>query len=88
MGWLAGFLMVSTGKVQRLEEVAVGAFGAVIGAESVAALFQGDKPVPGITGMGIAGAFGGAVVLLALLRMMRGAVGPMRSRKSPAARRR
>jgi uncharacterized membrane protein YeaQ/YmgE (transglycosylase-associated protein family) len=88
LGWLAGALMGSTGKVQRLEEVLVGVFGAFIGGEFVVDAFRGAAPAaPGFSvaalGMGVLG----AVVMLTLLKMMRGAVGPLRARKSPTARR-
>lgn len=79
--------MGSTGKVQRLEELLVGVFGAFIGGEFVVDLFRSSAPAPGFSvaalGMGILG----AVVMLTLLKMMRGAVGPLRPGKSPTARR-
>lgn len=87
LGWLAGTLMGSTGKVQRLEEVLVGVFGAFIGGEFVVDLLRSSAPAPGFSvaalGMGILG----AVVMLTLLKMMRGAVGPLRSGKSRTVRR-
>jgi uncharacterized membrane protein YeaQ/YmgE (transglycosylase-associated protein family) len=80
--------MGSTGKVQRLEELLVGVFGAFIGGEFVVDLFRSATPAaPGFSvaalGMGILG----AVVMLTLLKMMRGVVGPLRPGKSPSARR-
>jgi len=87
-GWLACAMSSSSGKVLLLEGAAVGAFGAVIGAELLAAFFQGDKPAPGVTIGGVLAAVAGAVLMLTLLKLMRGVVGPMRTRKSPAARRR
>ena len=80
-------MATGAGKVQLLEGVAVGAFGAVIGAEALAAFFQANQPAPGVTFTGVLAAVGGAVVMLALLGLMRGAVGPMRTRKSPSGRR-
>jgi uncharacterized membrane protein YeaQ/YmgE (transglycosylase-associated protein family) len=87
-GWLAGTVMGSRGKVQRLEEVLVGIFGASIGAPVLGDMLQAGKPVPGFTAGALAGAIVGAIALLLLLRVMRGAVGPMRVRKSPTDRRR
>lgn len=79
--------MGSTGKVQRLEEVLVGVFGAFIGGEFVVDLLRSSPPAPGFSiaalGMGILG----AVVMLTLLKMMRGVVGPLRSGKSRTVRR-
>ena len=87
-GWLAGVMMASKGIVQRLEEVSVGIFGAVVGAEITKAVFLGGSPDTGVGAVGIATAVAGAVLFLALLKMMRGAVGPLRAGKSPSARRR
>ena len=78
--------MTSTGKVVRVEEVLVGMFGAVVGAEVMRTM--SGTPDSGVTLLGVAAAVGGAVLLLALLKAMRGAVGPLRSGKSPSARRR
>jgi len=88
VGWLGGVVMATTGKVQRLEEVAVGMFGAVIGAEVLPNVFASAVPASGISPVGIVAALVGAVLLLALLKVMRKAVGPLRSGKSAAARRR
>lgn len=87
-GWLFGMMMQSRGRIQRVEEVLVGVFGSFIGAESTAAMLAQAEPATGVPPAGIAGAVIGATVLLALLRIMRGAVGPLRNSKSPAARRR
>lgn len=88
VGWLAGIVMASTGKVQRLEEVGVGMFGAVIGAEVLQNMFARGLPEGSISPVGLVAAVGGAVLLMALLKGMRKVVGPLRSGKSPAARRR
>jgi uncharacterized membrane protein YeaQ/YmgE (transglycosylase-associated protein family) len=87
-GWLFGALMQSRGRIQRLEEVLVGVFGSFIGAESTAAMLAQGENATGVQPGALAGAVIGATVLLVLLRIMRGAVGPLRSSKSPAARRR
>jgi uncharacterized membrane protein YeaQ/YmgE (transglycosylase-associated protein family) len=69
--------------------VAVGVFGAFIGGDFVAALISGSKLVNDkdfrISSLGMA--IAGAVLMLIVLRMMRGAVGPMRNSKSKAGRR-
>jgi uncharacterized membrane protein YeaQ/YmgE (transglycosylase-associated protein family) len=88
MAWFAGGMLGSKGKVHRVEDLLVGVFGAFIGAEFVVDAFRGGPPVPGFS-VGSAGmAVLGAGVMLALLKMMREAVGPLRSGKSTSARRR
>ncbi len=81
-------MLDSKGKVQRVEEMLVGVFGAFIGGEFVVDLFRGGQSVPGVSIGAIGMALAGAIVMLALLKMMRGVVGPMRNSKSPTARRR
>jgi uncharacterized membrane protein YeaQ/YmgE (transglycosylase-associated protein family) len=88
VGWLFGVVTPVPGKVLRLEEVAVGMFGAVIGAEVLQNVFTSGPAATGITPVGLFAAVVGAVLLLAVLKVMRKAVGPMRSGKSPSARRR
>jgi uncharacterized membrane protein YeaQ/YmgE (transglycosylase-associated protein family) len=82
IGWLAGLMMGGgRGKVVLVENMLVGVFGAFIGGEFVA-----DMLHMGVPGSFSAGALGisvvGAIVLLVLLRLMRGAVGPMQASKS------
>jgi uncharacterized membrane protein YeaQ/YmgE (transglycosylase-associated protein family) len=88
VGGLSGLLMGSGSKVLRIEEVLVGIFGAFIGGEFVAAMLNDGKAVQGFSPMALMTGIAGAIVMLVLLRTMRGAVGPMRSKKSPTARRR
>jgi len=88
VGWLFGVATAVPGKVLRLEEVAVGMFGAVIGAEVLQNVFTRGVPATGVTPVGLAAAVGGAVLLLAVLKVMRKAVGPLRPGKAPSARRR
>jgi uncharacterized membrane protein YeaQ/YmgE (transglycosylase-associated protein family) len=87
LGWLAGGLMGSRGKVQRLEEMLVGVFGAFIGGEFVAAQFRGGVPSESFTVPAFLTAIGGAVLMLVLLRMMRSFVGPLRPSKPKPQRR-
>lgn len=80
--------MGTQGTVSRIEEVLVGVFGAFIGGEFVADMLSGGKSTGQFSMTALATAIGGAVVLLMLLRVMRKAVGPLRSSRSPGARRR
>lgn len=83
MGWCAGVLMSSGGRIVLIENVLVGVFGAFIGGEFVVAMLtQGpvDDKVFRIGSLAIALAT--AAVLLFLLKLMRGAVGPLQARKS------
>ena len=72
-----------------IENILVGVFGAFIGGDFVAAMISGAAVVndKDFRVSSLAMAVGGAVVMLLVLRMMRGAVGPMRSSKSKAGRR-
>ena len=72
-----------------IENVAVGVFGAFIGGDFVAAMISGAKVVndKDFRISSLAMAVAGAVVMLVVLRLMRGAVGPMRAGKSKAGRR-
>lgn len=85
-GWLAGVLMGSRDKLVRVEEILVGIFGAFIGGEVIPANLPDPRP-GGFTVLALSLAVGAAAVMLLLLRLLRRAVGPMRSGKKPAARR-
>ena len=71
-----------------IENILVGVFGAFIGGDFVAAMISGSKLVndKDFRVSSLAMAVGGAIVMLVVLRVMRGAVGPMRSSKSKAGR--
>ena len=69
------------GTVTRIETVLVGVFGAFIGGEAVAHVFAGGTAPTGFTGSALLLAIGGAITLVALLAVMRKAVGPMRPHK-------
>jgi uncharacterized membrane protein YeaQ/YmgE (transglycosylase-associated protein family) len=87
VGWLSGVLAAGNGKVARTEDILVGIFGAFIGGEFVADQLRGKSADTfSLSSLGLAVV--GAVVMLLLLKVMRGAVGPLRSRKSPTARKR
>ena len=83
--------MGSSGKIVRIEEVLVGVFGAFIGGDflmsqingPVAATTTAAAAAPtGFSGASLGLAVLGAGVMLVLLKMMRGVVGPMRNSKS------
>jgi uncharacterized membrane protein YeaQ/YmgE (transglycosylase-associated protein family) len=81
VGFLAGVMMASGGKVVLIENMLVGVFGAFIGGEFVSDMVHVGKP--GTFSMGALGiSVVAAIVLLVLLRLMRGAVGPMQNSKS------
>jgi uncharacterized membrane protein YeaQ/YmgE (transglycosylase-associated protein family) len=80
-GWLAGLLMGTVGKIVRIEEMLVGVFGAFIGGDFLLSQLIGPTGTGSLVqSLGLAVA--GAAVMLVLLRMMRGVVGPMRNSKS------
>ena len=88
VGWLAGAMLGSKSRLQRIEELLVGVFGAFIGGEFVADVFHIGTPRAGLSVASAGMALLGAIVMLGLLKMMREAVGPLRPGKSPAGRRR
>jgi uncharacterized membrane protein YeaQ/YmgE (transglycosylase-associated protein family) len=88
LGALATMLMASSGKIQKLENLLVGVFGAFIGGEFVVDMFRSGKPDTGLSIAAIATGIAGAILMLLLLKMMRGAVGPMHHSRSPGSRRR
>ncbi|WP_227494278.1 GlsB/YeaQ/YmgE family stress response membrane protein [Ramlibacter pallidus] len=86
-GGLAGVLMGTRGLIPRLEEVAVGVFGAFLGGEFLATMVAGPAPEGGFRMAAFVTAVAGALALLALLKVMRKAVGPMRNGKSALRKR-
>jgi uncharacterized membrane protein YeaQ/YmgE (transglycosylase-associated protein family) len=86
VGWLASVAMPVPGLVTRIETVLVGVFGAFIGGEFVAHYVGASTPTSGFTASAFLLAVGGAIALLALLGVMRKAVGPMRPHKRKKAR--
>ena len=75
--------MRSDGRIVRIEEMLVGVFGAFIGGDFLLSQLVGPASTGSLVqalGLGLAG----AVVMLVLLRVMRGAVGPLQSKKSRA----
>lgn len=87
LGGLAGAMQADKSKVLRIESVLVGIFGAFVGGDFLVAMLWGPK-AGGISAVGLAMAVAGAVVMLALLSVMRRAVGPMRPAKKRATTRR
>jgi uncharacterized membrane protein YeaQ/YmgE (transglycosylase-associated protein family) len=71
-GWLAGEMMRGSG-FGVLGNIIVGIVGALLGGFLASALFNVADPLSGINVESIIVAFLGSVVLLALLRMLRGA---------------
>lgn len=94
VGWLAGMIGSGLTKTTRIEDIAVGVFGAFIGGEFVAAMINPPPPVKAAVGnikvappevaftvLALALAIAGAVGMLLLLSLLRRAVGPMGARK-------
>lgn len=71
-GWLAGELMRGSG-FGLLGDIIIGIVGALLGGFLATALFNVGAPLTGINLPTIIIAFLGAVVLLAILRLLRGA---------------
>jgi uncharacterized membrane protein YeaQ/YmgE (transglycosylase-associated protein family) len=86
LGALAGAMMADKLKLTLIENVLVGVFGAAIGGELGGPLLAGSKDGQ-FTVAGLMMAIAGAVVILLLLKVMRGAVGPMRVSKGRPERR-
>lgn len=70
-GWLAGELMRGGG-FGLLGDIIIGIVGALLGGFLATALFGVNAPMTGINLPSIIVAFLGAVVLLAILRLVRG----------------
>jgi uncharacterized membrane protein YeaQ/YmgE (transglycosylase-associated protein family) len=83
LGGAAGLLFKSGERIVIIENVAVGIFGAYIGGDFIASMLNGgviNDTDFSMRSLGLA--IGGAVVCLALLRLMRRTVGPMQAGKS------
>jgi len=85
-GFLWAQLDPSKDRVVYIETVAVAIFGAFIGGEFVSALFRADPKVTTISIVAVSLSFACSFAALIILRLMRRAVGPMRSGKSKAHR--
>ena len=82
MGWAAGVMMKSGGRTLLIENVLVGVFGAFVGGDFlVSMLNHGVVDDKTFSMRSLAFAVAGAVVMLALLRLVRNAVGPLRASK-------
>jgi uncharacterized membrane protein YeaQ/YmgE (transglycosylase-associated protein family) len=87
VGWLGGIFMRTDGRVVRIEEMLVGVFGAFAGGDFLLSVLSEGVYVPPFFSMASLGmAIAGAAVMLVLLRVMRGAVGPLKHSKSRARR--
>jgi uncharacterized membrane protein YeaQ/YmgE (transglycosylase-associated protein family) len=89
LGAAAGLPVAALGRVAVIENVFVGMFGAFIGGDFLVDMFgslrAGDQGFH-IASLGVAVA--AAIVMLVVLHLMRGAVGPMRASRSKAGQRR
>ncbi|MEO7392036.1 MAG: hypothetical protein ABIU58_07660 [Ramlibacter sp.] len=87
LGWMAGVMMGGGGRTVIIENVLVGIFGAFIGGEFIASMFNGGVVAKefriGSLGISVAS----AIIMLVLLKLMRRAVGPMLPGKKKGARR-
>jgi uncharacterized membrane protein YeaQ/YmgE (transglycosylase-associated protein family) len=85
---VAGLLMGSQGTITRIEDVLVGVFGAFAGGDFLLSVLSGPSYKAAFFSMPSLGmAIAGAAVMLVLLRIMRGVVGPMRASKRRQAKR-
>ncbi|MBI2771838.1 MAG: GlsB/YeaQ/YmgE family stress response membrane protein [Burkholderiales bacterium] len=87
VGFLAGLMMKSDGRTLLVENILVGVFGAFMGGDFIVSLINGgvvnDKDFKASS---LAMAVVGAVTTVAILRLMRHVVGPMRAGKAKAPR--
>ena len=79
--------MGTRGLVPRLEEVAVGVFGAFLGGEFLVTMVAGPAPGGAFRMAALVSALAGALVMLTVLKMMRKAVGPLRHGKTAIRKR-
>jgi uncharacterized membrane protein YeaQ/YmgE (transglycosylase-associated protein family) len=87
LGWLFTRMMDAPARSAQIENILIGMFGAFIGGEFVAAQL-GAVAKDGSFQIGaLALAVAGALVILALLKLMRKWVGPMYKSKSGAKKR-
>jgi uncharacterized membrane protein YeaQ/YmgE (transglycosylase-associated protein family) len=85
LGVLASFMVGDKTPVTRIESAAVGIFGAFAGGELLYSLL--GKPGGESNLMPMALAIGTSVLMLVVLALFRGAVGPMRSGKAKSRNR-
>ena len=82
LGWAAGVMMRSGGGTLLIENMLVGVFGAFLGGDFLVSMLDGgvvnDKT---FSIRSLAFAVSGAVLMLVLLRLVRSAVGPLRTGK-------
>jgi uncharacterized membrane protein YeaQ/YmgE (transglycosylase-associated protein family) len=85
-GWLLTRMSSISSTSTTVENILIGMFGAFIGGDFVAAQISGDAIAQGFHVSSLLLAIAGAMVMLALLQLMRKIVGPMR--KSVSKRKR
>jgi uncharacterized membrane protein YeaQ/YmgE (transglycosylase-associated protein family) len=89
IGGVTALTMPGQGSVMLIENILVAVFGAFIGGDFLVSMLNGGVVNDKVFHMSSLGmAIAGAVVMLVALRLMRGAVGPMRATKSKAGQRR
>lgn len=76
LGWIAGRYSASPTKVSQVEEILVGIAGAFLGSRFLVDMFWGSSE--GLSFRGFVMAFLGGAATLALLMIMRRAVGPQK----------
>jgi uncharacterized membrane protein YeaQ/YmgE (transglycosylase-associated protein family) len=76
-----GTVIGTQSKINRIEEIAIGAFGAAMGGDMLATYILGPDVGQGFRMGALMLALTGASVVLGLLVVMRRAVGPQRSHK-------
>ena len=81
MGWLATQLKPAADRIVFVENMVVAIFGSFIGGEVVATLLRANPKDTAITVVAVVLAIGCSAITLALLGMMRRAVGPLRPGK-------
>lgn len=84
LGWISSLMMKGEGRIALIENLLVGVFGAFIGGDFVVSLMNKGVVATGFSMGSLAFAVVGAVTMLLALKLMRGAVGPLRSGKRKA----
>ena len=82
MGWVSAMMAKDAGRILMLESIAVGIFGAFVGGDFMVAMVTSGAVDPKVFNIrDLVFAIAGAALLLALLKLMRRAVGPLNASK-------